>query len=61
MAARHDRRDVAELLIASGAEVNAKSDLGRTPLNWAAERENTETVELLLEHGATRGKAVADS
>ncbi len=40
--------------IANGAEVNAKSDLGRTPLDWAEEWKNTKTVEKLLNHGARR-------
>jgi ankyrin repeat protein len=52
--AHHNRWVVAERLIAEGAEVDAKSDLGRTPLDGAEEKENTNTLELLLKHGGKR-------
>lgn len=43
------RLKVAELLIRKGANVNAKSFLGRTPLHMA---ETKEAAELLIKHGA---------
>jgi ankyrin repeat protein len=44
---------IAGLLIAEGADVNAKMDNGMTPLSLASLRGNTGMVELLREHGAT--------
>ena len=41
-------RDVAELLVASKAEVNAKTDGAYTPLHWAALRGQKAVVKLLL-------------
>ena len=55
-------REVAELLIAEGADVNAKDKIGFTPLGWAEEgREHDspedkavkkEIADLLRKHGA---------
>ena len=42
---------IAVLLIAEGADVNAKSDSGSTPLDWAIRRNVTETADLLCKHG----------
>ena len=46
--------DIAELLIANGADVNATDDFlnGRTPLSVAARYGNKETAELLIAEGA---------
>jgi ankyrin repeat protein len=46
-------KEVAELLIAKGAEVNAKSGPpdGSTPLDWAIEKNHTETADLIRKHG----------
>ena len=59
------RKEIAELLIAAGADVNTKDDGGDTPLDWAekvryADRPFTlaakkETAELLRKHGAKEG------
>ena len=38
--------------LADGAEVNAKSSGGRTPLHWAANRGHEEVAELLIAKGA---------
>jgi cytohesin len=43
---------MAELLIAAGADVNAKSDGGSTPLHGAALRGKEEVAELLIAKGA---------
>jgi len=45
-------REVAEVLIAHGADVNAKNDDGLTPLLYAAGYGRLEVVEALLAHGA---------
>jgi ankyrin repeat protein len=48
-AAFYGHREVAELLLASGVDVNAKeNDEGHTPLHWAAMKDRKEMVELLL-------------
>ena len=48
LAALNGHRDVAELLLASKAEVNAESNNGRTPLHFAAYSGHKDVVELLL-------------
>ncbi|HHZ61108.1 MAG TPA: ankyrin repeat domain-containing protein, partial [Dehalococcoidia bacterium] len=40
-----------ELLIANGAEVNAKDDDDQTPLDWAIKYKQTEIADLLRKHG----------
>jgi len=52
-AARVGSAEIAGLLLAAGAAVNAKDDLGRTPLWVAAEHGSARVVELLLRAGAT--------
>jgi ankyrin repeat protein len=44
--------DMAELLLAHRAAINAKDHLGATPLHLAALNVNKEMAELLLAHGA---------
>jgi ankyrin repeat protein len=54
-AALGDRRDIAELLIAAGADVNAKNDGGLiTPLDYA--KHYPETAALLRKHGGKTGE-----
>jgi ankyrin repeat protein len=51
-AASQGRRGVAELLLASQAEVNGRDDNGWTPLHWAAIYGHKEIAELLLANHA---------
>jgi len=57
-AAFRGRNEVAECLIAEGADVNAKNKADATPLDKAIEKNQDETVSLLREHG---GKATKES
>jgi cytohesin len=50
-AAYWGHKELAELLIAKGADVNAKEVYGNTPLDWA----NPEMRDLLRKHGGKRG------
>jgi ankyrin repeat protein len=58
LAAAAYRRDIAELLIAHGANVHAKNRLGATPLHYAADTNHwnpaaqAETITLLISAGA---------
>jgi ankyrin repeat protein len=47
-AAKRGRTDLAELLLANKADVNAKDTGGATPLLWAAKHGHKDMVELLL-------------
>lgn len=60
LAARFDRGEVATVLLAHGANIEAQTRSGYTPLTRAAENGNTSAVELLLRKGAnpnTKDKA----
>ena len=48
--------EVVELLIADGADVNAKDVNGYTPLDWAIFNKDTETADLLRKHGGKTGE-----
>ena len=54
-AAFRGRNEVAEFLIAKGADVNAKNQADATPLDKAIEKNRDETVSLLREHGGKTG------
>jgi ankyrin repeat protein len=51
-AARHDRLEVAKLLVAAGADVNAKEANGIWPLLMAISNNSMATAHYLLEHGS---------
>ena len=52
VSAFNDRLDVAKLLLADKADVNAKANNGSTPLHLAAAKGNKDMVELLLANKA---------
>ncbi len=49
-------KEIAELLIAKGADVNAKDAYGRTPLDWAIVDNHTEIADLIRKHGGKTGE-----
>lgn len=59
-AVRYGHKEVAQLLIAKDADVNAKDTRGQTPLYCAAREGYKEIVELLLENGADVNIRVKD-
>jgi hypothetical protein len=52
IAAFNDRIDVAKLLLANNADINAKAKNGSTPLHLAAAKGNKDMVEFLLSNKA---------
>jgi uncharacterized protein len=59
LAGRMERR-LVELLLAHGADVNARGGAGYTPLHLAASRGDAGLVELLLAHGGRPGSSSDD-
>jgi ankyrin repeat protein len=55
-AASNGNKEIAELLIAAGAEVNANDGRGSTPLDSAIQLKQTETADLLRKHGGKTGE-----
>ena len=51
-ATANDHKEIAELLIAKDADVNAGDDDGWTPLHLAVDGGHTEIAELLIAEGA---------
>ena len=50
-------KEVAELLIANGADVNAKTkSTGKTPLDYAVMGKKTDIADLLRKHGGKAGE-----
>ncbi len=60
-AAALPKPEIAGLLIARGADVNAEDTFGTTPLLAAASGAHLETMRLLIEHGAKVGAAERNS
>jgi ankyrin repeat protein len=56
-AASNGQKEIAELLIAEGADVNAKDKERKTPLDYAVALKHPELADLLLKHG---GKTAAE-
>jgi hypothetical protein len=51
-AAHGGHKEIVELLIAEGANVNAKDENSLTPLDWAIYEDHPEIADLLRKHGA---------
>jgi len=49
-------KEMVELLIAKGADVNVRGFLGMTPLNMAADEGEKEIADLLRKHGGKTGE-----
>ncbi len=49
-------KEIAELLIAKGADVNVKDNSGYTPLDYAISRSHPEIADLLRKHGGKTKK-----
>ena len=49
-------KEIVELLIAKGADVNAKTGDGRTPLDYSIVNKQPETANLLRKHGGKTGE-----
>jgi ankyrin repeat protein len=52
-AAEFDRQAVAEMLLHAGADIEATTSWGVTPLDWAATPSGARVADLLLAHGAS--------
>ncbi len=56
LAAEYGHRQIVELLLQEGADINAKSGFKRTPLHFAASSGHDEIVSLFIEKGAELNK-----
>ena len=45
-------KNIVNLILKFGGDVNLRSTHKRTPIMWASFRDNTKMMEFLLEHGA---------
>ena len=50
--ARENRTDIARVLIAGGDDIDAKNNIGDTPLSFAASKKSLEVTQLLMVQGA---------
>ena len=57
IAAREGQREIAEVAVAHGADVNAKDSRGRTPLDYAVDAKRREVVIYLSSQGARESAA----
>jgi ankyrin repeat protein len=55
-AAKYGRKEIVELLIAKGADVNARMMNGWTPLDNAIKHNHPEIADLLRKHGGKTGE-----
>ena len=51
-AARENRADIARALIARGDDVNARDEIGWTPLYETVNQDSLDVARLLIKHGA---------
>jgi aminoglycoside N3'-acetyltransferase len=58
LAAESDRLDVARLLVDAGADIEAKTSWGASPLDWAATMGSARVAEFLLGRGADAGTLI---
>ncbi len=55
-ATQNGHKEIVELLVVNGADVNAKGEKGKTPLDWAIYFKHPETADLLRKHGGKTGE-----
>ncbi|EAY12313.1 hypothetical protein TVAG_161190 [Trichomonas vaginalis G3] len=56
IAAYHNSKEITELLISHGANINEKDRNGEAALHIAARENSKETFEVLISHGANIDK-----
>lgn len=54
-------REVVTMLVEHGIDINSTDDWGRTPLMWAAEHAELETIRLMIELGADVNRVSEDN
>jgi ankyrin repeat protein len=55
-AAIFGHKEIAQLLITKGADVNAEDKVSATPLDFSIFRNHSETADLLRKHGGKTGE-----
>ena len=51
-AVKNGKKEIIELLISNGADINSKDNNGYTPLHYATWNNDCSTLKLLISHGA---------